>query len=302
MANEHSKRAITRIIKDHRDWLNSSADGVRKSGLDGVESELAKGGVAAIKVISVDLEQLSMYHAIRGLIALIDGLPDGWHHIDTAVRYRYWCIKLNSSAFFKQTTLPQLGSVRQLTYHTRIPALLLCYSAVVAGLEQWQAEMSETLVNMAAVPGAVDKEFWQRRTFEPFVMRLFQDCKREPASLDVASTDYGPYASIIAHWDNASALQDALLRACDYHCQNMIDKGGEEEFDIPPFDLYPIEILAIYRVRERLGLTTPTIDHPLLSTPLASVAARDVMPVDDAIIPRVEKLYLDVFGGATAGK
>src|SRR5262245_2793674 len=140
MANERSKKAITRIIKDHREWLNNSADGVRKSGLNGVESELAKGGVATVKVISVDLEQLSIYHATRGLIALIDGLPDGWRHIDTAVRYRYWCIKLNSSAYFKQATIPQLGSVRELTYHTRIPALLVCYNAVVTGVEGWQAE------------------------------------------------------------------------------------------------------------------------------------------------------------------
>jgi hypothetical protein len=57
---------------------------------------------------------------------------------------------------------------------------------------------------------------------------------------------------------------------CDYHCENMEDTGNNDdwdpEFDHAPFDLIPWEILAIYQVRNRLGLTAPEVKHPLLIT------------------------------------
>jgi hypothetical protein len=78
----------------------------------------------------------------------------------------------------------------------------------------------------------------------------------------------------------------AIEAVCDYHCENMEDKGGDDdwdpEFDLPPFDLIPWEILAIRQVRSRLGLATPEPKHPLLEY-VSSFVAQNELPADDRI-------------------
>jgi hypothetical protein len=131
-------------------------------------------------------------------------------------------------------------------------------------------------------------------------MRLVQKLDGRTLPPDVQSHELGPYADILSTWDDPIALAGPLAKICDYHCQNMIDKGTDEEFDIAPFDLYPVEILAIYKIRERLGLETPKIEHPLLATPIASLAPRQITQIDDPILRRVENLYHKVFGETIA--
>ena len=104
---------------------------------------------------------------------------------------------------------------------------------------------------MATIPGAVGEAFWQSRVYEPFMMRLFQKLDAGKMPADLQGRDLGPYADLFRHWHDAAALSGALSKICDYHCENMIDKRGDEEFDLPPFDLYPVEILAVTRCAKR---------------------------------------------------
>lgn len=60
------------------------------------------------------------------------------------------------------------------------------------------------------------------------------------------------------------------------------------------FDLVPIEILAIYAVRERLELSTAQIDHSLLSQAMA--CAEKVSFHDDEITQGIAELLDDTFG------
>lgn len=45
------------------------------------------------------------------------------------------------------------------------------------------------------------------------------------------------------------------------------------EFTNAPFDILPVEIHAIYKVREIMGLKTPRIEHPLMNTPFGAIPA-----------------------------
>lgn len=87
------------------------------------------------------------------------------------------------------------------------------------------------------------------------------------------SDDFGPYAGIFEHWEDLSRLSDAIRAACDYHVEQIDVKAPEEigVFENNPHDIFPAEILALYRVREWLGLTTLEVDHPLLKTPFCEV-------------------------------
>ena len=83
-------------------------------------------------------------------------------------------------------------------------------------------------------------------------------------------SDLGPYQGILNCWSSAAGLGDAIHAACDYHvsCRTLDedDESGDEcfEFSLPPINLVPLEIHALYRVRERVGLSTPVFDDPLL--------------------------------------
>lgn len=83
--------------------------------------------------------------------------------------------------------------------------------------------------------------------------------------------------------------------ACDYHLAQSVDAQEHRQFVWAPYDLFPVDILAIARVREKQGLPMPEVDHPLMQTPLAKPPPNDVrphMPPDpllDAVIEKARK-------------
>jgi len=105
---------------------------------------------------------------------------------------------------------------------------------------------------------------------------------------DVSDLEPGVYQTIFEFWNNSAELQKALLNVADYHVENLKDKGAERfgEFARPPVDIFPAELIAIQRVREQLGLETPSIDHPLMKTPFAS-PPKDFRPEPDQLLKQV---------------
>ncbi|MCE5266358.1 MAG: hypothetical protein LLG00_00535 [Planctomycetaceae bacterium] len=154
------------------------------------------------------------------------------------------------------------------------------------------------LQTMASVPGAVVEEYWKRRVFEPFVLLLH--AKREPIDLpeDLVQRDLGPYAGVLECWDWPERVPAAIAEVCDYHCEKMFERRNDwgPEFIDAPFDLVPVEVLAIFAVRRCLGLPPVTVNHPLLETPLANVVPDPTFDIDDTL-RYVENVYSDVFGG-----
>lgn len=66
----------------------------------------------------------------------------------------------------------------------------------------------------------------------------------------------------------------------------MDDLGHVGAFSWTPYNIFPVEIHAIRRVREDQGLPMPTIDHPLMQTMLAHPPAR--MPeVHDEVLDQI---------------
>ena len=84
-----------------------------------------------------------------------------------------------------------------------------------------------------------------------------------------ATKGLGLYQRVLDAWTNEGELVKALFDICDYHCQNTYKDAVP--FCEVPYTVFPAEMLAIRRVRSELGLVTPTVEHPLLSTPLFHV-------------------------------
>lgn len=83
---------------------------------------------------------------------------------------------------------------------------------------------------------------------------------------------YGIYQPLIDNWDDYSKLEmkywDDL---CEYHLDQLSltrpDKRDGEEFIAA--GLVPMELINLFKVRKKLGLDIPEIDHELFKTPMA---------------------------------
>ena len=82
----------------------------------------------------------------------------------------------------------------------------------------------------------------------------------------------GPYEQLLASWrsDDPGSLVSGVIAAANYHVARSREHTNDVTFEFADefFQLYPAEILAVYRLREQAGLANPEVGHPLFATPL----------------------------------
>lgn len=288
-----SKR-IRRTIRETKEWLTERPP-VLEEQFAYLDEDLAKGTLQGLSASAVTMEVLATYYGRKGAIRVIDGDKEGWEELHKGLAYHFWGLKIRAQVFFKTAFLQPIQNVLNLGNDASIAGCLFCYY-LASGSEVRQHYAIDVLKGIATVPGAIYGPFWQQRVFEPFVLRLNQ--KQENFDLPDAllQRNLGPYAKVLEHWDAPDRLAEAIYGVCEYHCHNMEDAGGDwdPEFDQPPFDLLPCEILAIYAMRLKLGLATPRVEHPLLATRLANLEP-DPTSGTDEVLARVERVYSAVF-------
>jgi len=115
--------------------------------------------------------------------------------------------------------------------------------------------------------------------FGAFGLTLIGDWLGKPFDLDKHALPRDPaWGQLVAHWrePNPEKVLPILLAACDTHVERIaltskeVDSGNFE-FGSTFEAVYPAEILAIINLRRTLGLTTPFINHPLMTTPYAAL-------------------------------
>ncbi|MFJ8100489.1 hypothetical protein [Lysinibacillus sp. NPDC096212] len=82
----------------------------------------------------------------------------------------------------------------------------------------------------------------------------------------------GIYERIVAEWDHSfNEIEDEYWDSlCEYHLNGIGVTGTkwkDEEFLY--FGLVPMELINLFKVRQKLGLGVPVIKHELFSTPMA---------------------------------
>jgi len=83
----------------------------------------------------------------------------------------------------------------------------------------------------------------------------------------------GIYERIVAEWDTQfNEIEDEYWNSlCEYHLNGIGVSGTKwknEEFLY--FGLVPMELINLFKVRQKLGLDVPVIKHELFSTPMAT--------------------------------
>ncbi|WP_062058238.1 hypothetical protein [Aquimarina longa] len=83
---------------------------------------------------------------------------------------------------------------------------------------------------------------------------------------------YGIYQKIIDNWDDLSKIELSYWdELCDYHLNAIGLQSGEkwENEEFLASGLIPMELINIFKIRNKLGLDIPNITHELFSTPMA---------------------------------
>lgn len=284
-------------LHQHRCWL-SQADGLTAQELDYIDEDLASDSLNGLDNVADSLGMLATYYGIRGEVAISDGEASGWEQVSRSMMYCYWALMLKAKAFSKTSFLQGIQTVPNLTNQLSIAGCLLA-GLIAADRRDLAASVADVLAGMLTVKGAVDSGYLEQRRFEPFMLWLYSVYSQGPALPEIKSTDLGIYQSVIDEWTNGQGLAHALEGLCHYHLSKAEDNGGawDPEFKYAPFDLLPLEVHAIFRVRQQLGLTVPAISSPLLSAKTA--ALENLVIISDQLAVRVEAAYERFFGLST---
>ncbi|MCC6682160.1 MAG: hypothetical protein IT445_14760 [Phycisphaeraceae bacterium] len=111
----------------------------------------------------------------------------------------------------------------------------------------------------------------------------------------------GVYGELMQYWADDALIKTILMRVCDSHVESTKypERNEDEipEFTWSPYDIFPVEILAILKQREAEGLKNPSVDHPLMKTALADPPSNVTVANDedlDVLITRIKQQYQDI--------
>jgi hypothetical protein len=288
LVSQRSTKRIAARLNDHREWLprseyiyNRSVGEIRRAAFD--------PSLHSLRTMADAVRSLGYYCGARGLVKLQDGI-DGWADIAGALKAYLWSARLDSKSYY--SFLPAMRPQFRSGYLHRLPLTVCLLAYFVAVDEENPAhEVWSLFQNPLFDPDQRTADWWYERHFEPSFAALYARVRTQKIPLDPSRWDLNIYAPILEQWEDDQAVAQALSRACDYHLNHMQNTSHwDAEFDHPPFDLIPVEILAVQRLRGLSGLQTVPIDHPLAGSFCPIVKAQ---PLDEilSLFSIVEEKY-----------
>jgi len=275
-----------RIVRECEKWFNEACkawmwDGPRAD----LEQFVRNPSPLDIGKALTRIGKLAAWHSRSGCVSIGNSRTDeGWQEMRRFFDYELWSLRTQC----ERVRLTGGGS-RNSADPTRKPFLLL---AMQMAFRDWEAIewLGGTVIrsrnNIMLGHGWGSEE---RETLSCYVCELYTRCTEKNGFPD----DFGPYEGIFSSWGDASRLGDAIHAICGFHVEQIRADG---EFEHNPHDIFPSEILALYRVREKLGLETPWVKHPLLETPFTQVPEKITYEPDPLVVQAmelVEKLLPD---------
>jgi hypothetical protein len=226
-----------------------------------------------------ELSYLANWNARRGVVLISEGDARGWFNLLRSAQYSFWNIRIRSRSYDRAE-----NKLKALDFTASIIDAGQCGIACMA-LGAWtETEWMAHRLQQSRTDGSITPWTWYHAVPRLVIaLQRFVEVRKDVGDLELAV-----YKDIFVHWNNRINLQQALLSAADYHVENLRDKSnaGIAEFTHPPVDIFPAELIAVQRVREKLGLKTPAIDHPLMNTPFAS-PPKDLRPEPDELLAEV---------------
>ena len=253
---------MKRLEKDLREWWADPRTDGREESYKVIRKQLASNHPRRAAVAAGRLSSLANWHGNHGSLAILDGQAEGWADIDRVLHYHWWDMRIDTSM-------------------TTASAAALTIAHAMAFEEESMAEwLAERLIQSLDEENTFLGGSWKLAPFGAFLLRLWAMYRglRESYVARPHVAALGIYQSVLDAWSHPDQLRSALGAACDYHLAESRKVSGYPPFVYSPYQMFPVDMLAIAIVRRSQGLEMPTVEHPLLSTPLAKLPPREQRP------------------------
>ena len=126
-----------------------------------------------------------------------------------------------------------------------------------------------------------------RTCVAPFILNLYAQWIGKPFPMDgLPLQSMQAYEPLLSVWqtEDLEAFTRAIVQVCDFHMEcSKLSQVETYEFGTAAQILFPVEILAVLRLRETKGLINPAIDHPLMQTPIGRLHEIKSVPHDEML-------------------
>jgi len=206
-----------------------------------------------------------------------------------SIRYRLFSYRLNYYWHYRLRRLspPNPRPMRMMSWERMSETLACCVMLNQMKEAIYLAYLTFSAINLRYQLALSYNE--EHRRAQAFILRLFADWQggmRHDWPSDLKSEP--TYEGILARWRDPESNQLAKLLkdACDRHVRQALNDTSNRFFDFPDESMMrtPVEILMVFRLRELIGLTNPTVKHPLLKSPFDKLPAHEPLPPPEPIM------------------
>jgi hypothetical protein len=256
--------------------IKSIMDDLRNNSIDGVFSA------------SLYLDRLAVIEGTVGAARILSSQEDGWTIMRTSLEYSSWVVRIQRGLF----SVGRISKGHNFSFPQNLSARCLAH-AMSVHYDSFADLCGRIMVSFDENDNNLYNHWFM--PFEPFMVKLFATWKAIHKGASVLNPPVNTvYDNVFASWEDEPLLSKALYNICDYHVEHSVEgKHAHAEFVVPPYNLFPIDILAIKRVREDLKLSWPSVSHPLLETPLARPPIASTIP-NNEIIDRLQTVVPQV--------
>lgn len=117
-----------------------------------------------------------------------------------------------------------------------------------------------------------DQNFYsENKTHHVFMTCLYHKWKtgKMPELFKILPEEH-VYQKLMRSWNDTNDFGEHLHELCDFHIYSLSDTP-DKSCEILSFDCIPYDYYCIQLIREKEGIATPNIEHPLLQTSLAEI-------------------------------
>ncbi len=213
------------------------------------------------RLLTPDMTMVALRIIQQGTIDVLESRPDGWKRIHLALQYELLSLHIDRE-------MAGIHAIDQIHDHGG-RLLALAWTLGDFDVVHWLSkELIRCPTNFAG---------WTLTPLEPMLLQLYALWQK----IDIDWANYptanlGVYRQLFDAWNAPERLPAALEMCCDYHLMRT-GESGYQEFNWEPYNIFPVEILAVHRLRELQGLPTPTIAHPLMDSPLGFFQRRYIV-------------------------